>query len=92
VQLAGHALSEALLVRAGHAYEQATPWHSLHPITSSIDWRWVANFLPYSRPTLRLPHRLSVGAWTRYPRPEGITRLPVAAPIFGDREAGCPSS
>jgi Zn-dependent protease with chaperone function len=31
-------------------------------MTSSIASRWVANRLPYSRPTFRLPHRLSVGA------------------------------
>ena len=31
VQLAGHHLSEPLLVQAGAAYEQATEWHKLHP-------------------------------------------------------------
>ena len=31
VQLAGHALAEDLLVRVGHAYEQASRWHMLHP-------------------------------------------------------------
>ena len=31
VQFAGNALSEDLLVGVGHAYEQATEWHTLHP-------------------------------------------------------------
>jgi len=31
VQLVGRRLSEALLCRIGHAYEQATQWHSRHP-------------------------------------------------------------
>ena len=31
VQLAGHHLSEPLLVQAGAAYEAATEWHQLHP-------------------------------------------------------------
>lgn len=31
LQLAGHALSEPLLVYMGHAFEQATTWHDLHP-------------------------------------------------------------
>lgn len=31
VQFAGHALAEDLLVGIGHAYEQATEWHALHP-------------------------------------------------------------
>ncbi len=31
LQFAGHPLSEPLLVQAGHAYEQATEWHDLHP-------------------------------------------------------------
>ena len=31
LQLAGHPLSEALLCRAGHAYESATEWRSRHP-------------------------------------------------------------
>lgn len=30
-QLVGRALDEALLVRAGHAYQQATGWHHRHP-------------------------------------------------------------
>ena len=31
VQFAGNALSEDLLVGVGHAYEQATEWHTQHP-------------------------------------------------------------
>ena len=31
LQLIGPALSEATLLRVGHAYEQATPWHHRHP-------------------------------------------------------------
>jgi amidase len=31
VQLVGRRLSESVLCRIGHAYEQATPWHSKHP-------------------------------------------------------------
>ena len=30
-QLVGPHLAEALLLRAGHAYQQATAWHSMHP-------------------------------------------------------------
>jgi aspartyl-tRNA(Asn)/glutamyl-tRNA(Gln) amidotransferase subunit A len=30
-QLAGRAFEEALVLRAAHAYEQATPWHERHP-------------------------------------------------------------
>jgi amidase len=30
-QLVGRHLDEALLVRAGHAYQQATDWHCKHP-------------------------------------------------------------
>ena len=30
-QLVGRHLDEALLVRAGHAYQQATDWHRRHP-------------------------------------------------------------
>jgi amidase len=30
-QFVGRKLSEAMLCRIGHAYEQATPWHSKHP-------------------------------------------------------------
>jgi aspartyl-tRNA(Asn)/glutamyl-tRNA(Gln) amidotransferase subunit A len=30
-QLAGHAFDEARLLRAAHAYEQATEWHRMHP-------------------------------------------------------------
>jgi amidase len=32
VQFAGRNLSEAMLCRIGHAYEQATPWHLKHPV------------------------------------------------------------
>jgi len=31
LQLVGRHLDEALLCRAGYAYEQATPWHTRHP-------------------------------------------------------------
>ena len=31
IQLLGSALSEAMLCRIGHAYEQATDWHQRHP-------------------------------------------------------------
>jgi amidase len=31
-QLVGRHLEEALLVRAGHAYQQATDWHRRHPV------------------------------------------------------------
>ena len=31
VQFVGAPLSEAILCRVGHAFEQATPWHSMHP-------------------------------------------------------------
>lgn len=31
LQFAGHALSEDLLVGIGHAYEQVTSWHTMHP-------------------------------------------------------------
>ena len=31
VQFVGRRLSESVLCRIGHAYEQATPWHSKHP-------------------------------------------------------------
>ncbi len=31
MQLAGNPLSEAMLCRIGHAYEEATPWHERHP-------------------------------------------------------------
>ena len=31
LQIVGHALSEDLLVGVGHAYEQATSWHEMHP-------------------------------------------------------------
>jgi aspartyl-tRNA(Asn)/glutamyl-tRNA(Gln) amidotransferase subunit A len=31
LQLAGRAWEEPLLLRAGAAYEQATPWHTMHP-------------------------------------------------------------
>ncbi len=30
-QFVGRALSEGVLCRAGHAYEQATQWHTMHP-------------------------------------------------------------
>jgi amidase len=32
VQFVGSALSEAMLCRIGHAFEQATPWHDRHPM------------------------------------------------------------
>ena len=32
LQLVGHPLSEALLCRAGHAYEESTGWHTRHPV------------------------------------------------------------
>ena len=31
MQVIGPHLSEATLLRAAHAYEQATPWHDMHP-------------------------------------------------------------
>jgi amidase len=31
VQLVGRHLSEDLLLRAGHAFQQATDWHMRHP-------------------------------------------------------------
>jgi aspartyl-tRNA(Asn)/glutamyl-tRNA(Gln) amidotransferase subunit A len=31
LQLAGRPFEEATVLRAGHAYEQATAWHSRHP-------------------------------------------------------------
>ena len=31
VQFVGPALSESVICRAGHAYEQATRWHTMHP-------------------------------------------------------------
>lgn len=31
VQLVGRHFDEALLVRAGHAYQSATDWHRRHP-------------------------------------------------------------
>ena len=31
LQLVGHSLREDQLVGAGHAYEQASRWHGLHP-------------------------------------------------------------
>ena len=31
LQFVGKALSEPLLCRIGHAYEQATDWHNMHP-------------------------------------------------------------
>ncbi len=31
VQFVGRRLSESVLCRIGHAYEQATPWHLNHP-------------------------------------------------------------
>ncbi|NQV20285.1 MAG: Asp-tRNA(Asn)/Glu-tRNA(Gln) amidotransferase GatCAB subunit A, partial [Rhodospirillales bacterium] len=30
-QLAGRHLEEDVLLRAGHAYQQATDWHTMHP-------------------------------------------------------------
>lgn len=35
VQFVGRRLSESVLCRIGHAYEQATPWHLKHPDLSS---------------------------------------------------------
>ena len=32
IQFSGRRLSEAMLCRVAHAYEQATPWHRRHPI------------------------------------------------------------
>ena len=32
VQFVGNALSEAMLCRVGHAFEQVTPWHDRHPM------------------------------------------------------------
>jgi len=32
VQFVGRRLSEPVLCRVGHAYEQATPWHLKHPV------------------------------------------------------------
>jgi len=32
VQFVGRRLSESMLCRIGHAYEQATPWHLKHPV------------------------------------------------------------
>jgi amidase len=34
VQFVGRRLSEAVVCRVGHAYEQATRWHSQHPVVS----------------------------------------------------------
>ena len=31
LQFVGHHLSEQLLIQAGHAFEQATDFHNLHP-------------------------------------------------------------
>ena len=31
MQFAGQALSEAMLCRIGHAYEEATGWYKKHP-------------------------------------------------------------
>jgi len=31
LQFVGKHLAEPLLCRVGHAYEQATDWHDLHP-------------------------------------------------------------
>ena len=31
LQFVGRHLSEPLLIQAGHVYEQATEWHTLHP-------------------------------------------------------------
>ena len=31
IQFAGRRLSEPLLVRMAHAYEEASPWHNRHP-------------------------------------------------------------
>jgi amidase len=32
VQFVGRRLSESAICRIGHAYEQATQWHSKHPV------------------------------------------------------------
>jgi len=31
LQIAGKPFAEATVYRVGHAYEQATPWHTRHP-------------------------------------------------------------
>jgi aspartyl-tRNA(Asn)/glutamyl-tRNA(Gln) amidotransferase subunit A len=31
LQIAGKPFAEATIYRVGHAYEQATPWHTRHP-------------------------------------------------------------
>jgi aspartyl-tRNA(Asn)/glutamyl-tRNA(Gln) amidotransferase subunit A len=31
LQIAGRPFEEALVLRAGHAYQQATDWHTRHP-------------------------------------------------------------
>ncbi len=36
LQLVGHPLSEGLLCRAGHAYEQSTEWHTRHPTDADL--------------------------------------------------------
>lgn len=36
LQIAGNPFAEATVFRVGHAYEQATPWHSRHPDLSKI--------------------------------------------------------
>jgi aspartyl-tRNA(Asn)/glutamyl-tRNA(Gln) amidotransferase subunit A len=32
LQIAGRPFAEATIYRVGHAYEQATPWHTRHPV------------------------------------------------------------
>ena len=31
LQISGRFLDDALVLKAAHAYEQATPWHTMHP-------------------------------------------------------------
>jgi len=37
-QLVGRHLDEALLIRAGHGYQQATDWHRRHPARLGLHW------------------------------------------------------
>jgi amidase len=37
-QLVGRHLDEALLIRAGHTYQQATDWHRRHPALLGLRW------------------------------------------------------
>ena len=36
LQLLGPALGEARVLRAGHVYEQATPWHRQRPVVGQL--------------------------------------------------------